>query len=458
MLEKLRKRLSEIAARLSALSGQAELTDAELSEIQTLTAEHASTVARIGALEATALALAAGSATNGRRTEAANTAPPAGGQQRQERTDVRVGQDGIQRDPMRGFRSGAEFALAVRSACMTGAGGSVDARLNFARAEALAQGEAGVERVGAVTYLNEGSAADSGWAVPPQMREGIWDIAYGGTDIVNMVGWEPTNSNTVEWEADESTPWATNGVTAQWRTEGGTMTATKPQPVVPRTLRVHELYAFVTATDELLEDAPRLESRLIQKAGRAINWKASEALMYGTGVGQPLGWMNSAAIISVAKESGQAAASIVLNNIVKMFSRAMLFGGRLQWFANQDILPALVPMTLGNYPLYIPTGRGGGVQDSLNMGTLLGIPLQWNPHCKTLGTVGDLQLVNLDGYYAIRRGEVKYATSMHLYFDTGKQAFRWTFRFGGSPYLSAPISPANGSNTQSHFVSVADRA
>jgi HK97 family phage major capsid protein len=360
----------------------------------------------------------------------------------------------VYQDPMRGFRSNADFALAVRNACVPG--GSIDQRLDVVRREQLANAMPNAVTVGAVTYLNEGNAADSGWAVPPQMREGIWEIAYGGNDIVNMVGWEPVSSNAVEYMADESTPWGSTGVRAYWRTEAGAMTKSKPEAPEPRVIRVNELYAFVQATDELLEDAPRLESRLIQKAGRALNWTASEALINGNGVGKPLGWMQSPALITVAKEVGQAASTVVLNNITKMLIRAIRQGGRLVWLGNQDILPALVPMAIGNYPIFMPVGSK--VQDALMDGSLLGVPLQWNDHCKTLGTVGDLQLLNLDGYYALRRTDVKYASSIHLNFDTAQTAFRWTFRFGGTPYLSAPISPANGSSTRSHFIALADRA
>jgi hypothetical protein len=36
-------------------------------------------------------------------------------------------------------------------------------------------------------------------------------------------------------------------------------------------------------------------------------------------------------------------------------------------------------------------------------------------------------------------------------------AFRWLFRLGGQPFLSAPVTPAQGSNTRSHFIALAAR-
>jgi hypothetical protein len=46
---------------------------------------------------------------------------------------------------------------------------------------------------------------------------------------------------------------------------------------------------------------------------------------------------------------------------------------------------------------------------------------------------------------------------MHLYFDQGVTAFRWTLRVGGQPWLSTPITRKNGSNTLSHFVTLQAR-
>lgn len=466
-LAALRARLAAIAARLTALRGQAELTEAELTEIDALTTEHGTVTANINRLVNADNAIAASNsgASAGRQVGPVSTAAALAAAAAMTVAGIagpgiaaQIGnvQDRIYTDPMRGFRSTADFALTIRNAFLPG--GTVDSRLDVIRREQMANQMPASVQVGAVTYLNEGNAADSGWAVPPQMREGIWEVAYGGNDIINMVAWEPTNSNTVEFNADESTPWGTTGVRAYWRNEAGAMTKSKPEAPEPRVVRINELYAFIEATDELLEDAPRLESRLIQRAGRAINWTASEALINGNGVGKPLGWMQGSNLITVAKEAGQAGSTVVLNNITKMLIRIIRqgSGGKLLWLGNQDILPALVPMAIGNYPIFMPVGSR--VQDALQDGSLLGVPLQWNDHCKTLGTVGDLQLLNLEGYYALRRTDVKYASSIHLHFDIATTSFRWTFRFGGMPYMKSAIAPANGSSTRSHFVALADRA
>ncbi|NUS39516.1 MAG: phage major capsid protein [Lysobacter sp.] len=341
-------------------------------------------------------------------------------------------------DPRRGFRDLADFALAVRQASVPGAY-AIDERL----------------RIGAAPtnfHQETGGTGGEGYAIPPQLREDIFTLVFQGDDLLSLVNKEPTNSNAVELLADDSTPWGSTGIQAAWRAEGIQMTPSRLLTNA-RQVRLHELYAFTLATEELLQDLPRLNARLTSGAARAINWKASEAIFRGTGSGQPLGIQSAGALVVQAKETGQATLTVQPQNIAKMFSR-VINPGMSVWLLNQDVLPQLFTMTLGNYPIYMPPTNGFAEAPG---GFLLGRPVKINEHCASLTNQGDINLVNLEGYYAAQRDAMQAAESMHLYFDYGIRAFRWTFRFGGEPFLSAPVSPANGTNTRSHFVTLAAR-
>lgn len=340
-------------------------------------------------------------------------------------------------DPKHGFANIADFALAVKQASQPG--GYVDQRLHIGAAP---------------TSYHQETGAGEGYMVPPQMRQEVWDIVWNGDSLLNAVETEPTAGNYVEFVKDETTPWGSTGVQAKWRAEATQMTATKLVTEAEQ-MRLHELYAFVTATDELLQDAPRLNARLTRKAGEAIRYKVNEAIVNGTGAGQPLGWFASGALVTVAKESGQTATTVVAANVAKMFSR-VINPGQATWYINQDVLPQLMTMTLGQQPIWTPPASGFVNAPG---GFLFGRPVQFLENCATLGTVGDIQLVNGMGYYAITKtGGPEFASSIHLFFDYGIQAFRWMFRLNGQPYLSAPVSPAKGSSTRSHFVALATRS
>jgi HK97 family phage major capsid protein len=344
-----------------------------------------------------------------------------------------------------GFRNIAEFARSVRRACAPG--GQTDPRLNGTAASAVQAAPTG--------FLEGGGSAGEGFELPVQYRDELWELIFDMNDLLTEVDVEPTSARQVDVTADETTPWGASGVQAFWRGEGAQMQASKLQ-TKGRTLSLHELYAFVLATEELLEDAPRLNSRLSVKSAQAINWKINDSIFYGSGTGQPLGWFNSPALVSVAKEAAQAADTILAQNVLKMYARLLVAPGDTpKWFANRDTVTQLSMITIGDKPVWLPPN---GLMAAPG-GFLMGYPIDWKEHCKTLGDKGDLQLVSPKGYYGARRTSgVQFASSMHLYFDYNIQAFRWTFRFGGQPHLSAPVMPANGANTKSHFVTLDERA
>ncbi|HEY7824690.1 MAG TPA: phage major capsid protein, partial [Acidimicrobiia bacterium] len=347
--------------------------------------------------------------------------------------------ENIQDDPMRGFRDAGDFAAAVREACMPS--GDLDDRLRI---------------LGAPSNFHRETGSSDGYMVPPAVRDEVWRVAFADEGLLQQFAPEPTSGNQVQLFADESTPWGATGVQANWASEGNQFSPSRLANK-GRTVQLHKLYAFVLATEELVADAARLASRLTLTAGQAINYKATDAIVNGDGVGKPLGYMDSGALVSVAKESGQAAATVVAANVAKMYSRLLMGqGGDAFWLTNQDVLPQLMTMTLGDQPIWTPPSSGFANAPG---GFLMGRPIRFSEHCETLGTVGDVQLVNPRGYYAAtKQGGVSFASSIHLYFDYDIEAFRWTFRLGGQPYLSAPVSPAKGSATKSHFVALANRS
>lgn len=344
-------------------------------------------------------------------------------------TDV---QDRADDDPMAGFADGAEFALAVRAASLPG--GGVDDRLR---------------RLAAPTNYHQETGSSDGYMVPVQMAQSIWEIAFSDEDeVLNAVDFEDTSGNIVSLLADETTPWGATGITASWGAEGGQLSASRLD-TDERQMRLHKLHAYVLATEELRDDAPRLEQRLTRGAGRAIRWEAAEAIVRGTGAGQPLGFLNSPALVTVSKESGpQAADTIVAENVLKMYSRQLDIPGSI-WLANVDTYPELATMTIGDQPAYQPAGNLA----SAPYGMLQGRPIFFTEHADTLGDVSDLMFVSLRNYYAVRKqGAPRFAQSMHLFFDYDIEAYRWTFRMNGQPFLSAPVTPNLSSNTKSHFV------
>ena len=193
-----------------------------------------------------------------------------------------------------GFDSLGAFAKSVRSAVT---GGGVDPRL--------------VQNATLSTYGAEETGADGGFAVPPDFRTEIQSLVMGEASMLAQCDSMPTSSNRVTFPTDESTAWQTSGgVLTYWGSEAGAMTQSKPA-LREAGVTLHKLYAFVPVTDEMLEDVPMMGRYLTGKAGEKLDFQITDAIINGTGAGKPLGLMNAACKVAVAKEGSQAADTIV---------------------------------------------------------------------------------------------------------------------------------------------------
>lgn len=372
-----------------------------------------------------------------RQRERVRNAPAAvdGNVAAQARSMVSGMRDRTADDELYGFGSAAEFGRAVHAASV---GGYVDQRLFGAAPDA--------------TMRETGSA--EGYLVPPAMRDAIWEHVFDDEGIVQLFDPEPTSSNAVTFIADEDAPWGDGGVVARWRAEAQKMEPSKFAQG-ERTTKLNDLYAFVLATEELLEDAPLLESRITKRAGQAIQWEAGEALLFGDGTGKPLGALKGNSVVTVAKDSGQAAGTITLKNIANMYAAAINPQGAF-WLMSAALLPQLIELNMGGNLIWTPpstgiTGAPGGY--------LLGRPIRYSEHAEAPGSVGDISLLNPRGYHAITKSSgVKFASSIHLFFDYNIRAFRWTFRLGGQPIMSKPLAAAKGGLQRSYAVTLAERA
>ena len=355
--------------------------------------------------------------------------------------------DNLEADPKHGFKSVGEFLKTVCQAHKPGA--SIDERLIVG---------SGRNAAAPTTFGSEGSAQDGGFLVPPQFAQEIFQLSLGEDSLLPLTDNVEITGNTMAFPKDETTPWGSNGIRAYWQGEATPAVSTKPVLGLS-TLRLKKLMALVPVTDELLDDTNALSTYLPDKIATSIRWKSNESILFGAGTGVPLGCMNAATTVTVAKESGQATQTLQAQNLAKMISRLPPGSfAKSVWIVNNDVLPALFTLTLGNYPIYLPMGLNvGGIQAS-PYGTLLGRPVFVSQHANTFSSAGDVLLADLSYYQTITKaGGMQTATSMHLYFDADLTAFRTTFRMDGQSKIAAPITPAKGSTTLSPFVQLGAR-
>lgn len=351
-------------------------------------------------------------------------------------------------DPKAGFKHFGEFAQAVKNASVPGA--RPDDRLMNLQTRA-------------VSGLGETFSADGGFLVPPEFSNRLFERVYTTDSLLARTDSYRISSNGMAFprnaESSRATGSRKGGIRGYWMDEGGQITASKPT-FGRLQLTLHKLAVLCYVTEELMADsAVALDQYLMSAAVEEINFLLGDAILNGGGAGLPLGILTAPCTVSVAKETGQSAATLLTENIVKMWAR--LYGPcrkNAVWLINQDVEPQLLTMTLGvgtgGQVTYLPPG---GLSDK-PYATLLGrpvIPCEW---CATLGTVGDIILADLSQYVTITRGRVEAAMSMHLRFDYDELAFRFILRVDGAPWWAAALTPFKGTATQSPFVTLATRS
>lgn len=315
----------------------------------------------------------------------------------------------------------------------------------------------------AIQGMSEAVGSDGGYLVMPEFASGIMDRVYSN-DLWSRTDNYTVSGNSMTFLANAETSRATGsrhgGLRGYWLGEGATKTDSKPT-FRSITLKLNKLAVLVYLTDELLEDsAYALEQYIARKAAEEFNFMIGDALINGTGVGQPLGILTAPSLISVAKETGQAADTLITENIIKMWSRR--YGpntSRMVWLHNQDIDPQLHLMTIGvgtgGQVVYMPPGG----LSSAPYATLMGRPMVQTEFNPTLGDQGDIILADMSQILSISKGGIQQAVSIHVEFLTDQTAVRFVMRLGATPWETAPVTPYKGTaNTQSNFVTLDARA
>lgn len=246
------------------------------------------------------------------------------------------------------------------------------------------------------------------------------------------------------------------GVQAMWENEAAALVAVKPA-FMQTTLSMKKLTVLIPVTDELSMDSDALTRWANYAFTQESMFKLEAAIINGQGHGLPLGVMNAPALITVAKEAGQAAATVVNANVQKMMMSLWAAGWEnAVWLYNQALLQQLTGLTT-------IVGTAGSQSNSWlyaqangEPNRLCGIPAYPSEYCQAPGTTGDLILADFSRYVLGLR-ERRTDVSIHVYFETYQQVFKLVVRIDGQPIDQFPVTPEHGTTQTSPFVALASR-
>ena len=404
--------------------------------------------------------------------DAALTARPSG--------RVSAGPPNVQKDPRKGFADPREFLSAV----LANSGIRDTAQIRDERLRLLAQSDRDDRQAaGEVAYMLPVAFTPRQFlATVGSDEHGEYSDTYGGFSMVTsriaprpLVGFEgdPTAGRT------EAVPMSTPSVEMEAATDkdhtssvsAGLTVTRKPETVAASasrmaremiTFKASGLFGLAYATEELLADSPASFMARIN-SGFAMQFAAAifNEKLRGKGGNEYLGVLTALAAsslgptISIAKESAQAAATILYNNVIKMRARCWGYGQAI-WIANHDCYPQLavlaVPVGVGGQLIY----QQSAVEDRPDM--LLGRPIFYSEHAATLGTQGDLILGNWSQFGEGLYQPLQSAESMHVRFVNHERAMKFWLRNAGAPFWRVPLTPNKSSSTLSPFVVLDTRA
>lgn len=304
--------------------------------------------------------------------------------------------------------------------------------------------------------------ADGGFLVPETLRSQLLQIALEMAVVRSRATVVPMESARVPFPMIDST---TNvgsvygGMVAYWGEESAALTDASPK-FGRAVLDAKKLTGLSVVPNELLQDSLISFAALVETLWpQALAFFEDNAFMSGTGVGEPLGFLGAgnSAGVAVTKETGQTADTIVVENVIKMYSRMLPSSlSRGVWICSPEAIPELFTMALS-------VGTGGGPVMLTNVAgpapmTIFGRPLIVSEKAGRLGDRSDLSFVDLSYYLVGDRQTMTASSSTDWKFGNDQTAFRIIQRVDGQPWLQSAITPANGGPTLSPFVEIADRA
>lgn len=324
-------------------------------------------------------------------------------------------------------------------------------------------GVSGIHQIQAALGASEGIPSDAGWLVQTDFTTELLRLTHETGILAGLTDRKPIgpNANGLKINAVDETSrvdgsrWG--GVQGFWTAEAATFTASKPK-YRQMELNLQKLTGLYYATDELLMDTVALGAFVADAFAEEFGFKLDDALIRGAGGGMPLGILGHAGTIDIPKVDGQDANTVIAENVEDMWSRARASGlMNSEWFINQDVWPQLFRLShvigTGGVPMFM---LPGGMVNS-PFGALMGRPVTPIEQCETVGTSGDIILANWKEYLMIEKGGIEAASSIHVQFLTDETTFRFILRADGQPKRNAALTPYKGTNTQSAFLTLADR-
>ncbi len=332
-----------------------------------------------------------------------------------------------------GFKSFGEFIGAILA-------GGGDRRLRWGGSESS------IAVVGSKRAMAESPPSAGGFLVPTMFAADVLDVAVEDSIVLKRAAIWKMTAPTLKipgWVIGDHTSNLYGGVTCAWENENATLTEANPKTRLIE-LHAHKLTAYTTSSNELRSDAPNYEERITGLIAKALGWYMDKSMLdpgsAGDGAGKCQSVLNSPALITISKETGQET-GIVYENLIKMMAR--MFPPSFQrsvWVASISTIPSLMLLS-------VPVGTGGAhvpvMNEKSGAFSIFGRPVLFTEKVPALDSASDISLIDFSQYAVGLRGQMQIAASGHILFDQDKTAWRGIVRVDAQSSWDETLTPAN---------------
>ncbi|MBQ5755944.1 MAG: phage major capsid protein, partial [Erysipelotrichaceae bacterium] len=302
--------------------------------------------------------------------------------------------------------------------------------------------------------MNTQVGSEGGYAIQVDFSNRIMDSVIEQSDILNRIDRYQVSANAnevyVTMVNETTTANVFGGVQAYVVEEGAQIPNTKPALKQIR-LPLKKIAALAYVTDEQLRDA-QFTGSLLERAFALAIARLREKMIIENVIANP-------GTTTIAKESGQSAATVVGKNFLKM-RNALISTSRRNaiWTMHPDVAAELPEMYLSgthtdNF-IYMPEN---GISVA-GYDRLFGREIIESDYCSALGTKGDVLYWNPMEYLEIFKGGIDTATSIHVAFDTAQMAFRAISYVNGMCKYDQGVTLVNSAVARASYVTLATRA
>lgn len=292
------------------------------------------------------------------------------------------------------------------------------------------------------------TGSEGGFLIPTQFQEEIMQVALQQSIVreratVIAAGAQPDAAMDIPYLDQQDG--LSGGISFSWSNDTQTKQNTGNATLKMLNLKPEEVSGIWTVPNKTLRNTSALSSLMMQLFGRAYVEEENNVLLFGNGVGKPLGALMGSGVIKVTRGT---ASHVEYADTLGMMSKRIPGENGYVWLHTLDTETDLAKLKNEEGQYIYKRTAGEGMPDILH-----GLPSILNQYSPALGNENDLSLVDLSKYIIKDGAGIMIDISTHSDFKSAQTTFRFINNIDAGSWVKNKVKLKNGLLT-SPFISL----